>query len=159
MAVENGRMKIVSLNSQGLKNNLVYVQKLIETHEVTFVCEHWLSNAECSVIKDGLPAHHNLHFSPAEKQPRGRPYGGNCFIVNEAVVGRSVIIHEDPNFLGIKITKNDVTYIIVGCYLTSYHDVTSMEKYRQQLDILSGLVKLYRDESQNNLTWGSANFS
>lgn len=71
MADNINKMKIISLNSQGLKNNLTYVQKLIDSHDVTFISEHWLSNAELSLVKDILPANHKLHFSSAEKTNKG----------------------------------------------------------------------------------------
>ena len=73
-------IKITSLNTQGLKSNTEYISSLLETNDIVFLCEHWLSNAE-KVIIDNLSVRHEAHFTPAEKGPNGRPYGGNCFLI------------------------------------------------------------------------------
>ena len=97
-------IKVIGLNTQGLKSNIPYVENLISDYDVIFISEHWLSNAEKSVIENTIiPPQWKLHFSPADKQPMGRPYGGNCFIVNTAKVGKTTVIHEGSNILAIKL--------------------------------------------------------
>ena len=75
-----------------------------------------------------MKPHNSLHFTSAKKQIMGRPYGGNCFIVNVTTAGKSTIIHEDSNVLAMKVTNNNKSYIIIGVYLTCYHDNSSVEK-------------------------------
>ena len=147
-AVNNVDVQLIGLNTPGLKSNVPYIRNLVKNYDVIFLSEHWLSNAEKKIFEDITSDRHNIHFSPAEKQPKGRPYGGICFIVNKAAVGKTTIIHEDSNILAIKSTINDKTYVYIGVYLTCYHDNTSIEKYDQQLNTLTSLLKLYRDESE-----------
>ena len=126
---------LIGFNTQGFKSNVPYIS------------EHWLSNAEKPIIKD-LCSQHTLFFSPAEKNLSGRAYSGNCFLVNETKAGNTEVIHEDPHILAIKTSLNQKVYIIVGVYLTCYHDKSSLEKYESQLNTITSLLKLYSDEGE-----------
>ena len=77
---ESKEVKITSINTQGLKSNSEYITTLLDTNDIVFVCEHWLSNAEKVILKN-LSDRHIPYFTPAEKGPSGRPFGGNCFLV------------------------------------------------------------------------------
>ena len=113
----NGHTKdvnIIGFNTQGAKSNVPYITKLILDYDVIYLSEHWLSNAEKSIIENLIQPQHKLLFSSAEKKIMGRPYGGNCFIINESVAGTGTIIHEDNNILAIKVIKNDKTFIYIG---------------------------------------------
>ena len=99
----------------------------------------------------------SLHFTSAKKQIMGRPYGGNCFIINETAAGKSTIIREDSNRLAIKATNNNKSYVIIGKYLTCYHDNSSVETYEYQLstilvigDFQTFLEKIYDHHVGNN---------
>ncbi len=92
-----------SINTHGLKANSDYIlNELVENNDILFVCEHWLSNAEKHILNKKS---HKLHFSPAEKQPAGRPYGGNCFLVRKDINIGVKIIHEDSHILAIECAK------------------------------------------------------
>ena len=39
-------LQVTSINTQGLKSNSEYLSSLLDTNDIIFVCEHWLSNAE-----------------------------------------------------------------------------------------------------------------
>ena len=74
-------IKVIGLNTQGLKSNGPYVTNLISGYDIIFLSEHWLSNAEKLIIEKMMKPHNSLHFTSAKKQIMGRPYGWNCFIV------------------------------------------------------------------------------
>ena len=100
MACANTKLKITSINTQGLKSNADYVAHLLDLNDIIFVCEHWLSNAE-KILIDNLSDVHKPYFSPAKQGPSGRPFGGNCFLVSKKI--RNIkILHEDPNILAIQ---------------------------------------------------------
>ena len=138
--------KIISLNTQGLKSNLMYVKTLFTNYDITFISEHWLSNAEKSILSDSVADGYNIHFSPAEKKITGRPFGGNLFVVNKSAVGTTSVVHEDPHILAIKTSTHLNPYLFIGVYLTCYHDASSKEQYTQQLDSITSLIKTYKDE-------------
>ena len=139
-------VKITSINTQGLKSNSEYISALLETNDILFVCEHWLSNAE-KVILTNLSNRHDPYFTPAEKGPNGRPFGGNCFMVSKEFKNIK-ILHEDSNILAIKFNCNGVNMLIAGIYLSCYHDRSTIEKYSAQLNTLSGIIEMYTDECE-----------
>ena len=146
MAHQNRDIRITSINTQGLKSNTEYITSLLNTNDIIFVCEHWLSNAEKTIVNN-LTFRHALYFTPAEKGPTGRPFGGNCFLVSKEFTNVK-ILHEDSNILTIQLTANNMNMIIIGVYLTCYHDRSTIEKYSTQLNTLSAIIKMYMDEGE-----------
>ena len=100
--VDSADLKVVGLNAHGAKSNIAYIKLLFETYHITFISEHWLSNAEKMVIKDSIDDDHKLHFSTAEKKATGRPFGGNLFVVKKSSVGNTTVVHDDPHIFAIK---------------------------------------------------------
>ena len=147
-AINNKLINITSLNTQGLKSNIDYVSSMLKTNDILFICEHWLSNAEKIILKNISEKTHRLYFTPAEKAPAGRPFGGNCFLIRNQFADDIKIMHEDSNILAIQISSNDLNLIIIGLYLTCYHDNKSVEKYSDQLNTVSALIEMYMDESE-----------
>ena len=141
-------LNITGLNTHGLKSNVPFISDLISLNDITFISEHWLSDAEKPIIKDILIKNQVLHFTPAEKKPTGRPYGGICFIVNKEKAGETIVVHEDQHILAIRCCINNVSYILIGLYLTCYHGNSTVNNYQEELDILAGLIKLHGDESE-----------
>ena len=60
-------LNIIAFNSQGYKSNSSYITSLTERHDIIFLFEHWLSNAEKSLLQNSINKIHNLIFNPAEK--------------------------------------------------------------------------------------------
>ena len=142
----NREVKITSINTQGLKSNSEYISTLLTTNDILFVCEHWLSNAE-KVVLTNLSNRHDPYFTPAEKGPNGRPFGGNCFMVSKEFKNIQVV-HEDSHILAIKFNCNGVNMLIVGIYLSCYQDRSTIENYSSQLNTLSGILEMYIDECE-----------
>ena len=142
----NKELQVTSINTQGLKSNSEYLSSLLDTNDIIFVCEHWLSNAE-EVLAENLSNRHYVKFTPAEKGPNGRPYGGNCFLVSKKLKNTK-IVHEDSNILAMQFKCNNVNMLIIGLYLTCYRDQSSIEKYSSQLNTISGIIEMYVDECE-----------
>ena len=51
---------IISLNTQGLKSNRVYIESIIKNYQVVYLCEHWLLKAEEYLLKDMVESTHKL---------------------------------------------------------------------------------------------------
>ena len=141
-------INIKGLNTQGLKSNIEYITELLQQTDILFLSEHWLSNAEKSILDNLRRNTHTLYFTPAEKQPAGRPYGGNCFIIKNSVAEKISIIHEDKHILAAHIISNDRNMVIIGVYLTCYRGPTSKDEYTQQLSTIAAIIEMYVDESE-----------
>ena len=146
MACINRKVKITSINTQGLKSNSEYISSLLDTNKIVFISEHWLSNAE-KVIVENLSERHYPYFTPAEKGPNGRPFGGNCFLISKEFKNIKTV-HEDPNILAIKFNCNNVNILIIGIYLSCYRDRSTIENYSSQLNTISAILEMYVDECE-----------
>ena len=141
-------VNITGHNVHGLKGNVDHTASLIKTNNILFICEHWLSNAEKVIIDNISNTTHKSFFTQAEKGPTGRPSGGNCLLVRKDMCDSANVIHEDPNILAVKISSSVTNLIVIGVYLTCYHDKSSLEKYRDQLNMLSSIIEMNIDESE-----------
>ena len=141
-------LHVTSINTQGLKSNIVHVTNLLEQNDILFLSEHWLSNAEKSILTN-INKHntHQIFFTAAEKQAMGRPFGGNCFMIRSSLIQKKTVLHDDSNALAIRIQSTNFDVIFIGVYLTCYHDSPSKDEYTQQLNNISALVEMYTDES------------
>ena len=148
MAVNNTHnISIASINTQGLKSNTDYVfNDIIKNNDIIFICEHWLSTAEKHIIENGNKTH-KLYFTSAEKHPAGRPFGGNCFLIKNSLNDTGIkVIHEDAHILAFQLPK--LNLLIIGIYLTCYHDTSSKEKYISELNTITAIMEMYLDESE-----------
>lgn len=142
----NKAIRIVGFNTQGFKSNVPYVESLAKEFDIVFLCEHWLSNAE-KHIAENTSTSHKLFFSSAEKGINGRPFRGNCFLVNQALASQTEVIHEDSHIFAIKISATKTPRLVIGVYLTSFHDKQSVDDYTEQLNILSSILRMNDHES------------
>ena len=140
-------LDIVSMNCHGYKGNGHYTNSIIQQNDIIFLCEHWLSSAESFLLSDQSSSH-ELIFSPAQKQHTGRPYGGNCFLYKNDIVKKVDIIHEDEHILAIKSNIGSETVVLIGIYLTAYHDNTSIEKYTFELNTLTSIINQFIEEAE-----------
>ena len=107
-----------------------------------------MSNAEKLIVAELTKPTHEDFFTAAEKKLQGRPYGGNCFLIRKNLLENTEIIYENENILAIQLQIGDLKLIVIGIYLSSYHDKTSIENYTDQLNNLSSIIEMYLDESE-----------
>ena len=130
--VSDRAIKTIGFNTQGLKSNISFIEHLMKDYGIIFICEHWLSS-------------HKLYFTPAEKNVCGRPFLGNCFLIDHGIAPYTEVIHEDPHILAIKITSTATPLLVVGVYLTSYRLTKSVEEYNEQLNLLTSILLMNVD--------------
>ena len=130
---------IISLNTQGLKSNRVYIESIIKNYQVVYLCEHWLLKAEEYLLKDMVESTHKLIFTPANKGASGRPFGGNCILIKHNT--KHQVIHEDNRIIALHTILDGTPLLIIGVYLTAYHDQQSLSEYNDQLSIITSLLK------------------
>nr|XP_047139905.1 uncharacterized protein LOC124815329 [Hydra vulgaris] len=140
---------LCTFNCQGLKSNIKYTETLIISHDITFLCEHWISKLEYSIIKNICKNSHSLYFSQANKHEQSRPFGGNAFFIRKNQFQNIISLYEDENIFVIKLKKNYIDIIVVGIYLTlSRNNQKSLEKYKSQLDILKGIINSHKGNGE-----------
>ena len=133
-------VSIVGFNTQGMKSNSMYVNSLLIDNDIIFLNEHWLSNAEKHILENMCKHSHTIMFNPAEKKPCGRPYQGNCFLINHALANQVETIHKDNRVFAIKVASQSNPLLLIGVYLTSYHNADSIDEYREQLNLIASLI-------------------
>ena len=86
MVISNQNIKIFSLNTHGIKGNLVYVEKHCMESDIVFISEHWLNNSEQNII-EATSSDKKIFFHSAmdDAQRNGRPFGGFCWIINSDI--------------------------------------------------------------------------
>ena len=104
-----------------------------------------MSNAEKHLIEEIIKPTHELYFTPAEKNACGRPFRGNCFLINHTMASYTEIVHEDSHMLVVKITSTATPLLIIGIYLTSFHDAKSVEEYNEQLNLITSIIRMNDD--------------
>ena len=140
---------ILSFNCQGFKSNSAFTLSLALKNDVVFLCEHWLSTAEKSLITDQMNKSHSLYFHEAQKHERGRPYRGNAFLIRKNIFGNVNTIYKDDHIFVIKLNQHYTNIFIIGIYLiSSQNNQTSVEEYQQQLNILTSLIESFSDEGE-----------
>ena len=85
-------MNISSFNCKNFKSNFYFLKKLINSHDISFVIEHMLSDEEAYLFNQ-LSHHHSILFQSdfsiangsGETRRRGRPFGGKCWVVKNDV--------------------------------------------------------------------------
>ena len=152
-------INVLGLNTQGFKSNSAYVPSLLKTNDVIFLSEHWLSNAEKYLISNVANPTHNVYFNAAEKQMMGRPYGGNCFMIHKDLTKNISVVHEDNNILAIKIVSDHQSLLILGIYLSCFHNKHSLEKYQDQLNIMTSILDMYIAENEIMIYWRFSDIS
>ncbi len=77
-------LKIVSLNTNGARGNILYIENLIKNNDIVFCCEHWLN--EKYSIKIRNKEYNTVFFSPMEQNKnKGRPWGGLCWLIKNKI--------------------------------------------------------------------------
>ena len=144
------KFKIASWNCHGLKSSIDYALKLIKSHNITFLCEHWLLPHELATMKSFFAAHGKDAQFISSVDPmvplRGRPFGGIGFVWDKSDgYSFSPQVCNSDRIYGLKVYKNHCSVLnIYGIYLPheGYESqaMTSTECFLEILDKLQVLI-------------------
>jgi hypothetical protein len=109
-------LKVCTINSHGLKGNILYINYLVNSYDVIFINEHWLTFKDKFIIEN-LCKEKQLFFQEASSSRgnRGRPSGGLAWITNKNI---NVISQEffSNNLSQITLEHNSLKFMFFGVY-------------------------------------------
>ena len=151
-------IKLVSLNTHGLKTNISYVKYLLETYDIVFLTELWLIDEDKFVIEE-LCKDRNLVFFPAQQSAnkKGRPAGGLAWVIkSETTILDSEII--SPNISKLNILINDELLSLIGLY-TPYNNnsLTNLYKQAEVVDTCEELIYSNQNKRIRTIILGDMN--
>ena len=137
--------KILNLKVNNFKANSQYLKEIIESNDIIYLNELWLHQSEEKVIKDILPINKLLYFKSSmdDSYKRGRPFGGQAWIVNSNLYKQSInFISDNISELTFHCTSN-YKLKIIGVYLPQVNgDVVRLTEYSSLLKIISTLISV-----------------
>ena len=99
-------MNLATFDCKNLKSNFHYLKELINSHDISFIIEHWLSDEE-DFLFNQLSDKHSILFQsdfsfancPGSTRRRGRPFGGKCWVVkNDVKIKSHEVLNNDVEF-------------------------------------------------------------
>lgn len=139
-------ISLASLNCFGMKNNKIYIEKLIENNDIVFIQEAWLDSHKKfdEIINPSKKYKTYFKTAMSEGKKRGRPHGGIGWIVNGEI----------KNFNCKFITKR-ISYIkvaetiIIGVYM-HFEDGKSDTalNFENDLSIINTIYKKHCDDHE-----------
>ena len=146
-------IRLATFKSYGYKSSSAYCDNLFSTNEVTFLCETWLTVAECQQVKKSLG---NTHWSSLKSSMDttslhvGRPYGGVGFICrkNKDISYTEIDLqHDRLHCVKLYNGTNTLMYVI-GVYMP----------FNLEISFRNRFCSLHTSEaSQSNMVQNKAN--
>ena len=152
------KLKVSSLNTHGVRGNLIYINKLCNENDIVFICEHWLQQSE-EILLESISNKKQIIFNSSmeEGQRKGRPFGGLCWFIDDKL---KIISYEFiSNFISIiKILIDGNALNIIGVYCI-YNNNTSDHKkiFENQISVIESLCNQYNDEKVDYILVGDFN--
>ena len=138
------RLNICSLNTNGVKRNLNYIQELISKNDFIFLCETWLMEHEALFLKSLSSTHLVIAKSDMNTIPlRGRLYGGRAFIYKKSLhLLKHSFINKHISFFSFSLPNNSFTLITV--YLPfDNNSFFNFSEFKTNLQIIKELFDIY----------------
>ena len=153
-------LNIVSLNTNGARGNLWYIEYLIKNNDIMFCCEHWLNKYENNFFENiNLNKEFNtIFYSPMiQVNNKGRPWGGSSWFFKKKI---EILKHEilEDGISAVEIKYKNETFTLIGVDLASMSAKLEQKiKYRSQLLILQEKVISCRRENKRFIILGDTN--
>ncbi|CAF1091906.1 unnamed protein product [Brachionus calyciflorus] len=141
-------IEIVTLNCNGLRNNIMYVKELQYKHDIFFMQEMWCEDKAQVTNLLGNHKNYKIQFisgmEKKRKKTRGRGYGGIGWVINKRINNYKV------TFINNRISIFKLNeYGVIGVYLTA-NDNKSAKKlikeneFIQLSNIINELKKQFK---------------
>jgi len=146
MAVINSSvLKILSYNCRGYnitKRN--YVASLMAKCNILFLQEHWLSDAQLSLlssISDGVSFHAISGFGNSEVLA-GRPYGGCAILYQSALLVNMCPISVDSRRIcAVRVCSDSIKLLLVNVYMPYEDNDDNIDEFVSILTLVEDLIR------------------
>ena len=137
----------VGLNCHGFKTNADYIKGLSESHEILFLSELWITEAEKTLLHN-YNKDFNIYFQPANQGLSGRPYGGTALLIKKSLPAPELIQKNEYATI-VKLKLQNFDLLVIGVYLQSTSsNSTFKDRYYAQLSNIGGMIKQFENTSE-----------
>lgn len=137
-------LSIGSLNINGkAKDRLLYVNKIMQSHDFMFVQEHWLHSDQIANMYDQLPntCIHGISGMEDNQLLHGRPHGG-CAIIWKRDLQCTVkpVSLSSKRVCGVTVTNDNNTFLLITAYMPNDIGAKNVDLYTDTLHDISQLI-------------------
>ena len=154
----NSIVKLGSINTHGIKGNIVYIENLIKKNDIIFISEHWLLPGE-KYFFDLINNNKKIIFKSSmhDNYGKGRPHGGTCWLISPDIkIIQNEIYNDCINI--VKTNINETVINFVGVYLTYNNNTnTNQSIYDSQLSNISTLIEEFKHKNEEFIITGDFN--
>ena len=156
--MRNSVLNLISFNTFGADDNVLYIEQLCLSNDVVFLSETWLKS-EQKYILSGISEDHNVFFrSDMTISPRfGRPYGGRAWYIRKTIE----VIHCDftnEHLSVIVFKKDNIYFTVMGVYLPyDNRQYYSLNEYTSLLCLIQEISQYSVDKGHIVLIAGDFN--
>ena len=113
-------INVVTFNCNGFKSSIPEVTELTKKYDIIGLQEIWLCQSELHILSSTF--HKVIGSGSSPNNPNlgltvGRKYGGVAFLYNEDLKNVRCINYNEDWILGLEITNNEKTILILNIYL------------------------------------------
>ena len=143
MVMDQPVLKISTFNCRSVKNSLIDIQNLCNSHDIILLQETWLMPNDVTFlnsIHSDFLSYGNSAMDTSKGFHVGRPFGGLAFLWRKAL-GNAVIVknYDDHRLLGLLLSGPDFETLIINVYMPTA-DPENHGLFQDYLGILSSIV-------------------
>jgi hypothetical protein len=134
--------KVVSYNCKNLKTNNIFIDKLIQTSNITFLCEHWLAEEEeyyCQHVSKEKNVLFHGSFSLNDKH-KGRPHGGYLWAIDKDIkINKYEHFSKELSRVDLNVENENIS--IIGVWLQFDNNSSeALASFELNLSIISSII-------------------
>ncbi len=152
-------ISVLSYNINGTKRKISYLQPLLTSHQIIYICETWLIDSDIHFYFNNFSTTHEISHSADMLFPpkQGRPFGGRAFLVNKHLnISKIEFINTNISYISIKFSS--ITVTVVAAYMP-YDNSTQLNiiEFQSCLQLIKNLHDLFISKDHLVLIMGDFN--
>lgn len=137
-------LSIGTLNTHGsAKDRLLYVNKMMQNHDIMLIQEHWLHNEQLTILQSEMDnvCVHGISGMHNSTLLHGRPFGG-CAILWRRDLKCSVtpVSMATTRACGAIMSMEGLKLLIISVYMPTDSGSANIEQYKDTLNVISATM-------------------